>query len=146
MCVTLPIGIALRTTACCSIADALAAICAGVSNAIPCGGEEKPACAGCIEWQTAQRSATMARTRENGTRGPADELSGGRIQIAMPASAIAAATGIAQTLRPWWRRLKKCRIAAPITIRQKRTSQAWACVYVNAKWLESIANNTGSVR
>jgi len=36
-----------------------------------------------------------------------DEASGGLSQTAMPASAIAATTGIAHTLRPWCRRLKK---------------------------------------
>ena len=93
-----------------------------------------------------QRWSTIERTCEKGTCGPADDVSGGLSQTAIPASAIAAATGIAQTFRPWWRRLKKWRIAAPITIRHTRTSQLSECVYVNAKWFESIANSTGSVR
>ena len=42
MCVRFPSGIAFSRTACCSIADACAAISSGVSNAMPCGGAEKP--------------------------------------------------------------------------------------------------------
>ena len=48
----------------------------------------------------AQRSSTMPLTREKGTAGPAADVSGGRSQIAMPASETAARTGIAQRSVP----------------------------------------------
>ena len=102
MCVTLPSGIAFRTTACCSIADACAAISSGVSNAMPSGGAEKPGWVGFMEWQAAQRSATIAaHARERHLPALPPTCSGGLSQIAIAGERERGRTGIAQTLRPW---------------------------------------------
>jgi hypothetical protein len=61
----------------------------------------------------------------------------------MPSAAV---TGIHHTVRPAWRRLKKCRIQAPIVISAIRISHDQLCPYVAGKWLLSIAKTTGSVR
>jgi hypothetical protein len=103
MCVRLPSGIVCCTTACCKISCACALISCGVSNAIPFGGAENPGSVGLTEWQTAHRCATMACATANGTCA-VDVLGGwaddGLIQIATPASASAAVTGIHQSVRP----------------------------------------------
>ena len=75
------------------------------------------------------------RLRRRRPAGPVVEppASGGLIQTAIAASAAAAVTGIHQTVRPAWRRLKKWRIQAPTSIRQTSTSQPSACPYANGE-------------
>src|SRR5207302_11205327 len=67
MCVRLPSGIVCCTTGCCMISCTCARISCGVSNAIPFGGAENPGSAGCAEWQTAHRCATIACATANDT-------------------------------------------------------------------------------
>src|SRR3954454_14182082 len=118
-----PIGMIFVVTATLLISDACDVICAGVSNTTPFGATET--FVGCEEWHGTQRCSTIACARENETV-PAAAVppppSLGRIATATPAIASAAVTGIAHTVRPACRRLKKCRIHAPITIIATRIS------------------------
>jgi hypothetical protein len=149
MPVTFPSGIVCELTATRSISLACASICCGSSNTIPSGAAS--IFVGCAEWHGTQRACTIDCARAKGTAAvPAgsepDPPSSGRIATATTAIPSAAVTGIHQTVRPAWRRLKKCRIQAPIDIRATRTSHDQLCPYVAGKWLLSIANTTGSVR
>src|SRR5919204_5072254 len=120
--VAFPSGIALVATACCSISSACDLISAAVSSSTPLGATST--FVGWAEWHAVQRSSTIRFTCANGTDVPAAGSSCGRIKTASAAIATAAVTGIAQTVRPACRRLKKCRTHAPITTRTTRISHA----------------------
>ena len=106
MWVAFPSGMTCVSTATALIRAACAWICAAVSKTMPSGAAESSV--GCCEWQAAQRWATIGCTCANVTfvapAAGADDA--GRIQTATAAIPAAAVTGIHQSVRPAWRRLK----------------------------------------